>query len=217
VVFRFWKKKPVKLLKYEEVEISCSLHEDASPEVFVTKVLSQSPQRILLHLPPMPVKHHLIQHNSAIMVHFRRDNNLGSFGSTIIDIFKDEIPPSFSIAVPSQILWEEIVPAKLASKPQGRSHRRLFLKARLDDTETDGMIHALNARELVFSCSRSFQAGDALMLLISMPEGELAFQAEVLKSSESPDEGLYEVMTSTSGLKREDHERIRHYLMGEKS
>jgi hypothetical protein len=215
VVFHFWKKRPVKLLKGEEVEISCAVREDTMPEAFVTRALSQSPQRILLCIPPAPVKHHLIQHNSTIMVHFKRDNHLGSFGSTIIDIFRDEIPPSFSIAVPSQILWEEIVPAKLASKTSIRSHRKLFIKARLGDSEADGMAHTLNARELLFSCSRSYQAGDGLMLLISMPEGDLAFQAEVLMISESSDKGLYEITTSTSGLEKEEHERIRRCLTGE--
>jgi hypothetical protein len=215
VVFRFWKKKPVKLQKNEEVEVSCPIQDDSLPEVFVTRVVNQSPRRILLQIPPAPAKHHLIQQNSHVTIHFKRENHLGSFGSEIIDIQRDEIPPSFAIAAPSQILWEEIVPAKLVSRGKHRSHRKLFLKARLGESETEGMAHTLNTRELLFSCGRKFEPGESLTLLIAMPEGTLTCQAEIIIASESPDEGLYEITASAAGLEKEDHEKIVRFLTGE--
>lgn len=211
MVLSFWKKKALAFSKNEEVEVSLKRQEDSLPEVFITTIAGQSPHRIHLHLP-LPRKE-AVKAGDAIIIHVRRERQLGSFKSTVADVSGDEIPPTFSIKSPGNVFWEEIVPGRLATKENVHARdRKTPVQALYENREFDVIPGQVKERELTFSGNVRCLAGTSLILAFNLPGKSITCEAPILNCS--LEEGGFSTTVSLGTLKDEDLAMILEFFGG---
>lgn len=208
MVLRFWKKRAVKFVKNEEVEISLKNQEDTLPEVFITRIISQSPRNVLMQLPLS--RKGKIQAGESIVVHFRRKNQLGSFKSSIADVWSEEVPPVFSITTPSSIFWEEIVPSRLAMRDiLHTKERKTFLQVTYEETLFDAVLKQVGEEGLIFSGPVLCEPARSLKMVLGLPGKVITCEAQVMSST--PEGDGFATTVAPTNLSEEDRAMIIEY------
>lgn len=207
MVFSF-RKRAIVFHKDEEVEVSLDRNEAELPEVFITKVASQSSRKLFLHLPS--ARPDIVSRDSGILMHFKRKSRIGSFRSKVLEVLANEIPPLFSISVPSEVFWEEIVPSRLALKDFYQARGALSRLLVSDETgEFEAQVKRVADPELIISVEREYTPGEILRLTFAIEDKALCFETEVIGCERNDG---FEVTISIAGLDHDIRESIAKSL-----
>lgn len=210
LVFEFLKRRPVKFSRDEEVEVSLP-SSGGSGDVFVSRISQQSYQKLYLQIPPQVIRRSTFEPDMDITVRFTRNDLLGTSKARILEILPDENPPLFVVQLLSDILWEEIVPARLAEPPVKEKPPGISLVIGDGDNEYAGTAREVTSRGFLLTSSVCFEPH--IILTIEIPLNEpLRFNAEVLSSLRRNDSSLYEVTVSLSELIESQQERLKEAL-----
>ncbi|GEM_PF-1987106 len=210
LVFEFLKRRPVKFLRDEEVEIS--LPSSAShTDIFITRVSQHVSQKLYLQIPPQVIRRSTLEPDMEITIRLTRNNLLGTSKARIIEILHDENPPLFVVQLISDILWEEIVPSRLAEPSVEEKPPCLKLVIGDGEKEYAGNAQELNSAGLLFTSSVPFEPLLRLTVGVLLDE-HVTFNAEVLSCLRKGDDSMYEVIISLSEMDDINHNRLAEAL-----
>ncbi|MDQ7822932.1 MAG: hypothetical protein RDV48_09080 [Candidatus Eremiobacteraeota bacterium] len=212
MVFRFLKKRPVTFLREEEVEIILSPRDEPYPQIFITRIQSQSPQKIQIQIPPPVLKKSALVPGMEVTIHFRRDNFLGSFQAKVMDVMPEDRPPLFSVKVPSQVLWEEIVPSRLAPKATVHPAVQVPCTVKSGEALYEAVVISVTARSLELSSPGEFPQGEVVVIELGTTEKLLSFEGAVIKNGQDSEEGYFVSSVDLSRMEGEDHKLLLSFL-----
>lgn len=207
VVFEFLKRRPVKFSRDEEVEVSLP-SSAGNADVFISRISQQTYQKLYLQIPPQVIKRSTFEPDMEITVRFTRNDLLGTSKARVLEILHDENPPLFAVQLLSDILWEEIVPARLAEPAVEVKAPSLSLVIGDGEKEYTGTALEITSLGFLFTSSVSFE--QHLILTIGIPLNEpLKFNAEVLSCLRKSDDSQYEVTVNLSELSDSQQDRLK--------
>ena len=198
LVFEFLKRRPVKFSRDEEIEISL-ISSAGDNDVFIARVSQQSFQRIYLQIPLPVIKRSAFEPDMEITLSFTKDGLLGTSKARIVEILHDENPPLFGVQMSSDTVWEEIVPARLASPPAEKSAPSLALTAGDGEKEYACVAREVTGEGFLIGSPVSFEPHIVLTITVPLDE-PLAFNAEVLSCLRRGESAIYEVLISLSEI-----------------
>lgn len=121
MIFGFFKRPAADLAQGEEIELEQVLsHDGAQKEVYVTEVISITKKEIVLIAPMKQKEVVVLEPGTEIIVHFTRDDQIGTFNSAVLLEEISGHPPVLVLAQPANVVWEE--------KQETDAQRRQFVR-----------------------------------------------------------------------------------------
>lgn len=219
MIFGFFRRSAVELTPGEEVELEISLEDGEEPtRVYPTDVLKSTKKEIRLIAP--------LEHNEAVslppgtpvLVHFSREEYVGTFQSTVMGEEAAETPPVLILAPAVDVTWEE----KALKEAQRRQFVRLETALPVEFRSITGIVrHAItndiSGSGLSMVALFALDIGTPLKLKISLPDRRVETDSKVIRCKPLEGEARdghrkYEVALSFVNMATNDQDAIIRHI-----
>lgn len=219
MIFGFFKRTPVADLEEgEEVELEIPSDNDEK-NIFITESLGVTKKEIMLIAPLKNNEALSLGIGTEVIVHFTREDNIGTFTTEVIAEDVKSTPPVLTLSQPPSVSWEE----KQANGLQRRQFVRFEVSTPLEfwlpsGSACEALTHDISGSGLSMISLFSMNLGTLIKLRISLPDKKINTTAKITRCVPLNDETTkggrprYEIALTFVNLDTTQQDMIMRYI-----